>query len=276
MNTIIPKLQLLLTKAMKEGVDLPDELVEEYKEACVAALTKQFSPREQEGFRYRLSAMGKPLCQLQMEKAGADREDPEPFFLMRMLFGDLAEALLILLLKAGGVDIGKQHEKVEWDGIPGELDIIIDDRVYDIKTASQYSYKHKFESYESLKADDSFGYITQLYGYAVAKGIPAGGWIVMDKSSGQVKLIEAPTEGDEETLALHKIAKNKKALEDNIPFKRCFEAEEETFYKKPTGNKTLGFNCSYCAYKKTCWPTLSHEESRVSKAKVKPMKWYVT
>jgi hypothetical protein len=275
MNTILPALQLLLNRAQNEQVEIPQELVEEFTSNCVTMLTKQFGEKKEEGYRHRLSAMGKPLCQLQMEKREAPREQSEPFFLMKMMFGDMAESLLVLLLKLAGVKVEATSLKVEWDGIPGELDIIIDGKVYDIKTASPYAFTNKFNSFESLQADDTFGYVPQLYGYAAAKGIPVGGWIVVNKATAEVIVLDAPRGGDAETLALHKIDKARKILDSDAEFKRCYKEEDELFYKKPTGNKVLGFVCGYCPYKNTCWDNISHEDSRVSKAKVKPKKWYV-
>ena len=44
-----------------------------------------------------------------------------------------------------------------------------------------------------------------------------------------------------------------KALENKVPFKRCFNEIEETYRTKKTGNKVLGFVCSFCPYKLPCW-----------------------
>ena len=65
-------------------------------------------------------------------------------------------------------------------------------------------------------------------------------------------------------------------IDQDQPFERCFEPIEETFYKKKTGNMKLGTECGFCAFKHKCWPTLSTETSRSSKAKNPPMIDYVT
>ena len=67
MNDILLKVQTYLDKCNKDSVDISDTLVEEFGEACKSALRKQFSEKRREGFKPRMSSIGRPLCQLQME-----------------------------------------------------------------------------------------------------------------------------------------------------------------------------------------------------------------
>jgi hypothetical protein len=62
------------------------------------------------------------------------------------------------------------------------------------------------------------------------------------------------------------------ALNNDQPFKRCFEDEPETYYKKASGNRKLPDRgpCSFCEFRYTCWPGLQEIPSLVSGAKVKP------
>ena len=46
---------------------------------------------------------------------------------------------------------------------------------------------------------------------------------------------------------------NVKAIKEGKPFKKCYNDIAETFRSKPTGNRVLGFVCSYCPYKLPCW-----------------------
>ena len=69
------------------------------------------------------------------------------------------------------------------------------EKVWDIKSASDYAYKSKFtgyEGYEGIKKDDPFGYVMQGFLYSEAVGMPFGGWIVVNKSSGEVAVVEVP------------------------------------------------------------------------------------
>ena len=86
----------------------------------------------------------------------------------------------------------EDSEKVTLDlvttSINGSYDIVINDAVDDIKSASDWSYRNKFESYDTLASGDGFGYIGQLAGYAKASGKKVGGWWVVNKANGAVQI----------------------------------------------------------------------------------------
>jgi len=65
---------------------------------------------------------------------------------------------------------------------------------------------------------------------------------------------ETPLADDEYKKKAIKLAyENAKSIVENKPFKRCFTDVEETYRRKPTGNRILNFICGYCSYKKPCW-----------------------
>ena len=66
------------------------------------------------------------------------------------------------------------------------MDSKIDGEVVDVKTASAYSFK-KFEN-GTLEEDDPFGYIAQLSGYEANENSNAGGFLAINKSTGQLAL----------------------------------------------------------------------------------------
>ena len=57
---------MFLAEANKASVDVSDQLIEEFGEACKDAFRKQFTEERETEFRYRMSNVGRPLCQLQM------------------------------------------------------------------------------------------------------------------------------------------------------------------------------------------------------------------
>ena len=75
--------------------------------------------------------------------------------------------------------------------INGTYDLTIDGAVDDVKSASDWSYKNKFTSFESLRDGDAFGYVGQLAGYARAtdKNLVAGGLSI--KPTGNFKYVPA-------------------------------------------------------------------------------------
>jgi hypothetical protein len=77
------------------------------------------------------------------------------------------------------------------------------------------------------------------------------------------------------TEALKKAKDNLKALKDKVPFKRQYDDIAETFRGKPTGNRVLGFVCSYCPYKLPCWGSkLQLLQQQQSKGKNPKWVWY--
>ena len=70
MNNILFKVQQYLDSVSKNPVQLDKRLVEEFGEACKNALLKQFEEERKDKFELRMSNVGRPLCQLQMEAKG--------------------------------------------------------------------------------------------------------------------------------------------------------------------------------------------------------------
>ena len=111
MNDILLKVQTYLDKCNKESIEISDTLVEEFGEACKSALRKQFSEQRREGFKPRMSSIGRPLCQLQMEAKNVKGEGQPYNVKMRNTFGDLVEALAIFVMKSAGVEVKDEQKK---------------------------------------------------------------------------------------------------------------------------------------------------------------------
>ena len=273
---------MFLAEANKASVEISDELIEEFGNACKDAFKKQFTEKRQKEFKYRMSNIGKPLCQLQMEKNGAEAE-PMPYNAkMRNLFGDLIEASAITIMKASGIEVKDVQKKVKHkfknSEISGTMDVKINNKIWDIKSASPYSFTNKFgESggFDALKQDDAFGYIAQGYMYGEADKTEFGGWIVINKSTGEWCTTEVPPEDSSKKETIKKVESNIDKLESDSSFKKCFSDVEEFFYKKPTGNRVLGISCSFCPYKRPCWGNqIQYLPQQQSKSKNPKWVWY--
>ena len=234
------------------------------------ALSRQFGRGNKRGeFGLRMSNVGRPTCQLWFEKNEPEKALPLPTtFVMNMMLGDIVEAVFKGLLKEAGVKY-EDNEKVtlkldDGTSIDGTYDIVIDGAVDDVKSASNWSYNNKFESFDTLKQGDAFGYVAQLAGYAKASGKKAGGWWAVNKSNGQFKYV--PATGIDIDEEINHIQQTADSLEENR-FERCFDAVPETFRGKVTGNMVLGTECSFCRYRFSCWPNLQERSAVMSKAK---------
>ena len=179
MNRLVLKIHEYLEQAAEGKVKVDPKLLEEFGERVKKNLKKQIEDRKE--FKLRMSNIGRPLRQLMLEQKYG-KAKPSPEFMLKMLFGDLYESLVLYLLKASGVEITEQDAEVILPiktakgvvNIGGTLDVGIkikeEDGIYDVKSASPYSFTNKFEPNSILTGDDAFGYVDQLFGYAKARG----------------------------------------------------------------------------------------------------------
>ena len=266
-----------LEHATRGNTSMSPETIKQIGDDVMAAAQRQFGGgNKRDKFSLRMSNVGRPTCQLWYDKNKPEVAVPLPTtFVMNMMIGDIVEAVFKGLLKESGVEY-EDNDKVQLDlghiVIDGTYDIIIADAVDDIKSASNWSYNNKFESYDTLKQEDAFGYVAQLAGYAKASGKRAGGWWVVNKATGDFKYV--PADGINVDAEVAKIDETCKTVEENV-FKRCFEAEPEMFRGKPTGNKVLNTHCGFCSYRYDCWSTLEERPAIKSQARVPKITNYV-
>ena len=283
MSDILIKVQKYLDKVSKSPVQADKKLVEEFGEACKNALLKQFTDDRRSKFEIRMSNAGRPLCQLQMEAKGVKGEGQPYNVKIRNTFGDLIEALALFIMKSAGVNVKNEQKKVtyEFEGnkIEGKQDVEIENKIWDIKSASPYSFDKKFGEeggFQEVVRDDTFGYASQGFLYSESQNKDFGGWIAINKSTGEWAVCETPKLVEPyKSEAIKKAKDNVKAIKDGLPFKRQYGAIEETFRGKPTGNKVLGLACSFCPYKLPCWGSkLQVLPQQQSKGKNPKWVWY--
>jgi len=266
-----------MTDAVRGDSAMTEATIQQVAADVANALRNQFGSGKKRGdFRIRMSNVGRPTCQLWYEKNKPEVAIPMPInFMMNMMIGDIVEAVFKGLLKEAGVKYN-DSEKVTLNlgttSINGSYDIVINDAVDDIKSASDWSYRNKFESYSTLAAGDGFGYVGQLAGYAKASGKRAGGWWVVNKANGHFKYV--PATGLDMDAELAKIENTVKTVKEN-KFERCFEPVPETFRGKPTGNKVLNNGCKFCSYRFDCWDSLTERPAVKSQAKNPPTVSYI-
>ena len=265
--------------AVKGKSTMSDATIKQVADDVADAIKRQFGSGKTRGdFTLRMSNVGRPTCQLWFDKNKPEAALPLPTtFVMNMMIGDIVEAVFKGLLKEAGVEYEDAEQvtlEIDDDtSINGTYDIVIDGAVDDVKSASNWSYQNKFESYDKLAAHDSFGYVGQLAGYAKASGKRAGGWWVVNKANGQFKYV--PATGLDIDKEMTNIKQTAQTIKDN-KFERCFDAVPETFRGKPTGNTVLNENCIFCAYRFACWPTLEERPAVKSQAKEPKMVPYIS
>jgi hypothetical protein len=273
------KLQDFLTNnTIDDG--LLKELSQEFAGRLEASILDRFKKDSSNEFTLRMSNIGLPLRQLCLQR-DYGRATIRPDFSISGFYGVMLEHFMLFLLKASNVNVESANKKVMLEvgkfKLPGELDLIIDGAIWDVKSASPYAYDNKFKDYETLEANDDFGYMSQLFGYAMADNKPVGGWIVIHKAKGLIKTIAVPLEIQDKykTKYLNEFNTKINHVTTGKPAPACTGIIKETFYKKDTGNLILDRSCEYCNYKEHCHPSVKCLDSLVSEAKEKPKKYYV-
>ena len=273
--------ELALHQYMENAVNgdskISEDTIQQVANDVADAMRRQFGSGKGRGdFKMRMSNVGRPTCQLWYQKNKPEAALPFPnTFIMNMMLGDIVEAVFKGVLKEAGVRY-EDSQKVSLDCgdtvVHGSYDIVIDDAVDDIKSASDWSYRNKFESYDTLASGDGFGYIGQLAGYAKASGKKVGGWWVVNKANGAFKYV--PATGLDLEAEVKKIKDTVKTVEENR-FEKCFQPVPEKFRGKETGNKVLNDGCKFCSYRFDCWPTLTEQPAAKSQAKNPPIVSYI-
>jgi len=271
------KLHQYMTDAVNGKSTISDEVIDQVANDVRDALQRQFSGKvKRKDFRLRMSNIGRPTCQLWYEKNKPETALPKSNnFMMNMMLGDIVEAVFKGLLKAAKVEYQDSENvvlKLKDDNVSGSYDLVIDGAVDDVKSASDWSYKNKFESYDTLSSGDGFGYVGQLAGYAKASGKKVGGWWVVNKANGHFKYV--PANGLNLDDEIKKIEDTVATVNTN-KFERCFEPEIETFRGKATGNTVLNSNCKFCDYRYDCW-NLTDKPAVMSKAQTPKIVSYIS
>ena len=263
------KLHQYMTDAVKGKSTISDEVINQVADDVRDSLQRQFGGKvKRKDFRLRMSNIGRPTCQLWYEKNKPETALPRSNnFMMNMMLGDIVEAVFKGLLRGAKVEYEDSDDvvlKLKDSEVSGSYDLVIDGAVDDVKSASDWSYKNKFDSYDTLSKGDGFGYVGQLAGYAKASGKKVGGWWVVNKANGHFKYVPASGLDLDEEIA--KIEATVATVNTN-KFERCFEPEIETFRGKTTGNTVLNSNCRFCDYRYDCW-NLTDMPAVMSKAKL--------
>ena len=278
---LLTRVKTFLKSALNGNETISADLREQFMEDCGAALDKQFAPRQE--WRLRMSSVGQLPCKQHLAKDGI-KEELEYDAFMRFIFGDMVEALAVCVMKAAGIPVEDEQKKVSLQvydtKLDGSMDLTIDGEVWDVKSASPFSFSSKFGDYggyTKLKNDDPFGYVVQGHSYGKANGTRFAGWIAINKSTGEWAFTTTPKDGGiEEKEALTLAALNIKSVKDG-KYKRLPD-EKETYTKKKvkieTGNRVLGNDCVFCGYKGHCWPDAVLAPKATSEANNPPLTWY--
>ena len=245
LNTLVEDIYTKIETLSKgEDIQISAELVDEFGESMKDALLHWATPRTQSK-GLRMSNIGKPSRQLwyDMKNDNSSNTVDAPTQI-KFLYGHLLEELLLFFVRLSGHNVADEQKEVVVNGIKGHMDCKIDGEVVDIKTASGFAFK-KF-SQGTLGEQDDFGYLSQLAGYEEAEGTDAGGFLVINKESGELCFYQ-PDDMDKPDIKT-RIKEIKSSIKLATPPEKCYTPLPEG----AKGNEKLPRPCTYCTHKFEC------------------------
>ena len=247
LNTIVPDIYSILEK-LSDGEPLPitEEALDETMASMKEAILHWATPRKRDtDFTVRMSNVGKPSRQMWFEKRDpSGRGSVDGATQIKFLYGHVLEELVLMLVRMAGHDVTDEQKEVKVNGIVGHMDCKINGEVVDVKSASKFAF-NKFQN-GTLAADDPFGYLGQLAGYEEAEGTDEGGFLVINKESGELCMY-TPDDLDKPNINT-KINTLLGELKLDKPPELCYTPIPDG--KK--GNMKLPKGCSWCKYKHEC------------------------
>lgn len=238
---------LVSTKEVPEGVDL-DKCIEDFGEGVKRLMHNLFSENRKADKRtLRMSNIGRDDRYLWHVAQGTEQEPLLPHTHVKFMYGHLIEEMLLFLSKAAGHTVTDEQKACEVNGIRGSQDCRIDGVITDVKSASVYGFK-KFKE-GTLAQDDAFGYVDQIKAYAKSQGATEGGWLAMDKQNGHLTYLKMDLT---ENKVDERIDHLKVVMQQEEPPEHCVPLVPEG----TSGNMKLDIKCSYCPYKKACYPDM--------------------
>jgi hypothetical protein len=256
-NLVSDIYKLVESKEVAEGVDI-EACIDQFGEAVKVLMRQEFTEKRDDSRKLRMSNIGREDRYLWNVYNDVDKgEDIQPHTYVKFLYGHIIEEMLLFLTRAAGHEVTDEQKKCEVNGIKGSMDCRIDGVVTDVKSASTFAFK-KFKE-GTLAYDDPFGYVAQIKGYAHSEGETKFGWLAMDKQNGHLTYLLYDTEDTQAPIhdlisydIGERIEHIKKVVEQKEPPSVCYEPIADG----KSGNQKLAIGCSYCSYKKECWPSV--------------------
>jgi len=223
------------------------EELERFGKSLAEKLYQQFTRAQK--FTLRVSNLGTP-CRRKLWYSANKPDRAEPIngsARLKFLFGDVIEELVLLLARLSGHDVSDEQSTVDINGVRGHIDAVVDGRLVDVKSASTPSYK-KFKDHLTPE-NDGFGYLGQLGTYAHGRKTDVASFVVVDKTLGNLTVDTHVFQDKDYDTDIQEV---RDILAQPNPPSRHYE--DKPFGEG--GNRTLGFECSYCPFKRECWPGL--------------------
>ena len=244
LSTLVEDIYQTVTDITGGDKEVPDELLNELGQKIARTIKTWSTPQHHNKFKLRMSNIGRPARQLYYSQKDTQEIKHHASTQIKFLYGHIMEDLLIFLTKLSGHSVTDEQKEVLVDDVLGHMDCKIDGEVIDIKTASGFGFK-KFKN-KTLAEDDPFGYVSQLAGYERAEGTANGGFLALNKESGELTFYQ-PEDLDKPNVNTL-ISNIESALKGDAPPDKCYKPIKSG----SKGNMKLPMGCVYCSHKFVC------------------------
>jgi len=179
-------------------------------------------------------------------------EKPDGRSLLKFFYGDVLEELVLNVAEDAGHTVEKKQEKALYDigdgwYVRGRIDAVIDGVMVDVKSVTKYSE----EKFKHNLVDDPFGYYQQLNGYATALNYADAGFLTIQKELGHVNYYPI-----EVNKGLFKMQAEHAAETASLSSPDSIKRLAGVPASKTSKNTKLCTSCSYCNFKKECFPEM--------------------
>lgn len=172
--------------------------------------------------------------------------------IVKFFYGDMLEELVLRAAQAAGHEVCDEQKTTIYDvgngwKVRGRIDAIIDGVVVDVKSVTKFS-EEKFKG--GLK-DDPFGYYSQLNGYASALSASSAGFLTIQKELGHIAFYPITVDSGH---FQHQAEAATEVVSLSDP--NTLPVIPPVPQSKTSKNMKLATSCSYCPYKKQCFPKM--------------------
>jgi hypothetical protein len=228
-----------------KSLNVSEETADAFGEAMKKALLHWSAEHPVDKPTLRMSNVGKPNRQLWYDmKSENQKNNFTAPVQIRFLYGHILEEVVLFLARLAGHEVTDEQKEISVSGIKGHMDCKIDGEVVDIKTASGFAFK-KFKE-GTLPDDDPFGYMAQIAGYEEAEGTQHGGFLTLNKESGELALFR-PQELDKPNIK-QRIKTLKAQIKKDTPPELCYNPVPDG----KAGNMKIARGCTWCRHKFVC------------------------
>ena len=228
-----------------KSLDVSEETATAFGEAMKKALLHWSAEHPVDKPTLRMSNVGKPNRQLWYDMKSENKKNnfTAPVQI-RFLYGHILEEVVLFLARLAGHEVTDEQKEITVSGIKGHMDCKIDGEVVDIKTASGFAFK-KFKE-GTLPDDDPFGYMAQIAGYEEAEGTEHGGFLTLNKESGELALFR-PQELDKPNIK-QRIKTLTAQIKKDPPPELCYNPVPDG----KAANMKIARGCTWCRHKVVC------------------------